>query len=106
MEWNNDETGMELVFRKFELEQAVQPDEQEMIRVLAERISEMLDREPDLLFSTLYRLDVYESKINQVLQSPFEDPATGLARLVIERQKEKLQTRRTYGGQAPPGETE
>lgn len=107
MEWNSDGSGMELIFQKFELEQTIQPDELEMIRVLAERISEMLDKEPDLLFSTLYRLDVYESKINHVLKSPFEDPATGLARLVVERQKEKLRTRRAHGGKPEdPPETE
>jgi hypothetical protein len=44
------------------------------------------------LFSTLYRLDVLEHKINAVLKSG-QDPAFGIARLILERQREKLQTR-------------
>lgn len=67
-------------------------DEKELIAMLAKRVAEMLDHEPGLLFSTLYRLDVLEHKINAVLKSG-EDPAAGLARLIVERQKEKLETR-------------
>jgi len=78
--------------QQFELENINEASEAEMILVLSQRISEMLDSETDLLFSTLYRLDIYESKINAVLFSP-EDTATGLARLVIERQKQKFKSR-------------
>jgi hypothetical protein len=69
------------------------PHLEELIRTLAERIAYMLDKEPELLFSTLYRLDVLEHKISAVLNSPSEDPAHGLARLIVERQLEKLKTR-------------
>ena len=78
--------------RQFDLEKINEISEDEMILVLANRISEMLDTETDLLFSTLYRLDIYESKINAVLNSS-EDTASGLARLVIERQQEKFKSR-------------
>jgi|GEM_PF-2408247 len=78
--------------RQFDLEKINETSEDEMILVLANRISEMLDHETDLLFSTLYRLDIYESKINAVLNSS-EDTAAGLARLVVERQKEKFKSR-------------
>ena len=78
--------------QQFDLENVNEASEAEMILVLSERISEMLDSETDLLFSTLYRLDIYESKINAILFSS-EDTATGLARLVIERQKQKFKSR-------------
>jgi hypothetical protein len=78
--------------KQFDLEKINEASESEMILVLSKRISEMLDSETDLLFSTLYRLDIYESKINAVLFSS-EDTANGLARLVVERQKEKLKSR-------------
>ncbi len=78
--------------QQFDLEKINEVSEAEMILVLSNRISEMLDTETDLLFSTLYRLDIYESKINAVLFSS-EDTATGLARLVIERQKQKYLSR-------------
>ena len=60
-----------------------------------ENIAELLEGNPDLLFSTLYRLDIYESKINTVLKLESDAPA-GLARLIIERQREKLRTREQY----------
>jgi hypothetical protein len=78
--------------RQFDLEKISEVSEAEMILILSNRISEMLDSETDLLFSTLYRLDIYESKINTVLYSS-EDTATGLARLVVERQKQKFKSR-------------
>jgi len=78
--------------QQFDLEKVNEASEAEMILVLAKRISDMLDTETDLLFSTLYRLDIYESKINAVLFSS-EDTAIGLARLVVERQKQKFKSR-------------
>ena len=85
----------EIIHQKFELDVEDELTEEQLIIMLAKRISEMLDLNPELLFSTLYRLDVYESKINQVLRSG-EDPALGLATLVMDRQKQKLKTKQEY----------
>ncbi len=69
-----------------------------IIELLSKRIAEMLQFETDLLFSTLYRLDVFESKITEVIQGRTSDfdIATGLARLVVERQEEKNIARANY----------
>lgn len=73
-------------------------DEATLQAALAGRIAEMLEYEMDLLFSTLYRLDVLEYKIKDVLSGMTqEDIPSGLARLVIERQKEKMATRKNRG---------
>jgi len=85
--------------QQFDLDKISEFSEAEMILMLSKRISEMLDTETDLLFSTLYRLDIYESKINAVLYSS-EDTATGLARLVIERQKQKIKSRADHKGKS------
>ncbi len=83
-------------FQLDSIEQADHLDEDTLRNALSVRISEMLTYETDLLFSTLYRLDVLEYKIKQVMAGTTgEDIAMGLARLVIERQKEKLKTRST-----------
>jgi hypothetical protein len=72
-------------------------DEEQLHLALAARIADMLEHEIDLLLSTLYRLDVFESKIKHVLSGRTgEGVAEGLARLVIERQKEKIESRRRY----------
>jgi hypothetical protein len=83
----------DITLRDVALEQLKGPALEDLIKALAERIAYMLDKEPELLFSTLYRLDVLEHKINAVLHSSSEDPARGLARLIIERQIEKAKTR-------------
>jgi hypothetical protein len=71
-------------------------DEAVLLDILAVRVEEMMRDDLDLLLSTLYRLDVYEHKIKAALQSPEIPPALGLARLILERQKEKIATRLKY----------
>ena len=55
----------------------------------------------DLLLSSLYRLDVEEYKIQRALRSGDMPPARGIAKLIIDRQKERLKTKKHYssGGQ-------
>jgi hypothetical protein len=55
--------------------------------------------------SYLYRLDVLEVKINAVLapDSPVA-PIEGLANLILERQKERIETKRKFKSDPPiPG---
>ena len=84
-----------LVRAPFELGSAPQPlNEAELLALLAERIEEMLQRRPDYLMSLLYRLDVLEEKIRPVIHaSAPEPPHIGLARLVLERQKQRAETK-------------
>jgi hypothetical protein len=84
-----------LVREPFELE-SVPGSEEELLALLAERIAEMLERRPEYLMSLLYRLDVLEKKIVPVMRPDAPEPANvGLARLVLERQKERAETKRT-----------
>lgn len=87
----------ELVREPFELEKSSSPDsEEELLALLAERIAEMLERRPEYLMSLLYRLDVLEEKIRPVMRPDAPEPANwGLARLVLERQKQRAETKRT-----------
>jgi hypothetical protein len=85
----------DLVRAPFELEAADPATEEDLLALLAERIAEMLERRPDYLMSLLYRLDVLEKKIRPVLDPAAPEPAhIGLARLVLERQKQRLETKR------------
>lgn len=87
----------DLVRGPFELESAPPPGtEAELLALLADRIEEMLARRPEYLMSLLYRLDVLEEKIRPVLHpgAP-EPPHIGLARLVLERQQQRAETKRS-----------
>lgn len=87
----------ETVRTSFELEQAPPPaNEAELLALLAERIEEMLENRPDYLMSLLYRLDVLEEKIRPVMHPNAPLPAhVGLAYLVLERQKQRTETKTT-----------
>ncbi len=89
----------EIIINKFQLDSDTdQLDEKTLHEALTNRIADMLQFEADLLFSTLYRLDVLEYKIKAVLSgNTGEEIPAGLARLVIERQKEKMKTRKNLG---------
>jgi hypothetical protein len=58
----------------------------------------------EYLLSLLYRNDVAESKIYDALSPSSPDPANvSLAKLVMERQKQRLETKRQYGKQSAGG---
>ena len=84
-----------LIREPFELE-SVPDSEQELLALLADRIAEMLERRPEYLMSMLYRLDVLEEKIHPVMRPDAPEPANwGLARLVPERQKQRIETKKS-----------
>lgn len=86
-----------LVKEPFELTGVEPPVSEELLlAILAERIGEMLERRPEYLMSLLYRLDVLEEKIHPAMHPMAPEPAhIGLARLVLERQKQRAETKRS-----------
>lgn len=75
-----------------------QPDisEAELLVLLTARVEEMLAHEPDLLMSLLYRNDVEEGAILKALQpSPNGSVSTALARLVLERYKQRSASKKS-----------
>jgi hypothetical protein len=92
-----------IVLRDFELKA---PDkmlnESEMLAYLADAISYMIEHKLDYLLSLLYRLDVDEKKIRQALLPGNPIPANiALARLVWDRQKQRIATKQHYRAQNP-----
>ena len=72
-------------------------NEEDMIIQIERRIAELMEREMDLLLSYLYRLDIAENKINECLNPGTKDhPYTCLAKLIWNRQKERIETKRKY----------
>ena len=86
-----------LVKQDFDLTEAeTAQSEADLLAALAERIAQMLETQPEYLFSMLYRMDVLEEKIRPVLDPAAPDPPNlGLARLVLERQKQRVATKRS-----------
>jgi hypothetical protein len=95
-EFNLSETAL-LLREPFELDTPLEAiTEQQLLAVLAERIADLLERQPEYLMSLLYRLDVLEEKIRPVMHPGAAEPVNwALARLVLERQKQRVETKRS-----------
>ena len=92
-----------LILRDFEL---IDPEkemtEAELLDYLAAAIDYMIEHKLDFLLSLLYRLDVSEQKINEaLLPSNKEDANIALAKLVLDRQKLRVATKRAYREKNP-----
>ncbi|HTR30283.1 MAG TPA: hypothetical protein VMH27_13505 [Puia sp.] len=65
--------------------------------VLAERINAMITADFNRLVSLLYRIDVSEAKLKNLLrENSGVDAGLLIARLILERQWQKIETRRKY----------
>ena len=79
--------------------------EDELVRWLADRIGELLVHRTEYLFNVFYCMDVSEQKMYDAMLPTAPEPADiGLAKLMIERQKERLRTKALY--KQPPIEGE
>ena len=88
----------ELIVRDFDLEpQEESLTEEELLRLLSDVVAEMIERRLEFLLSLMYRLDIDEKKVHFAL-SPFceESANIALARLILERQKQRAFTKQYY----------
>ena len=69
----------------------------ELLQRLNNAINDLLSDDFGRLVSSLYRLDVSETKLKKLLkQCPETDAANIIAKLIIERQLQKLKSRQQY----------
>jgi hypothetical protein len=69
----------------------------QLIAMLAVHINELLQTNFEQLVNLLYRIDVSEKKLKQLLSDfPKEDAGTIIAALIVERQLEKINSRNRY----------
>ncbi len=71
--------------------------EEDLLMWLAMRIGDLLEHRTEYLFNIFYCLDVDENKMHEALLPNAPDAADiGLAKLLIERQKQRLFTKQFY----------
>ena len=73
--------------------------EEELLRLLAIRVAQLIERGPETFFQLMYRLDISEKKLNSVLNDT--DVAEKIARLVYDRQLQKIRTRQLFRSTNP-----
>jgi hypothetical protein len=67
------------------------------LSILSSAVNDLLVHNPDKLISILYRMDVSEQKIKEMLHSrPNEDAGILIAQLMIDRQEARIIARRTF----------
>jgi aspartate/glutamate racemase len=67
--------------------------EEQILAQLTRRVIVLLERGPESFFQLMYRLDISEKKLNAVMNE--EDVAERIARLIYERQMQKIHSRHT-----------
>jgi hypothetical protein len=78
-----------------------------VLAALRERVADLLARNPQKLLTALYILDISEKRYLQALDQPTQaDRAHDLALAILERETEKIRTRRMYGGQNRMGDAD
>ena len=66
-------------------------------QLLIDKVNELIIKDFEKLVSILYRIDVSEAKINLLLKEfPDEDAAETIVNLMLEREAEKIKTRRQF----------
>ena len=85
-----DEAAMALG-RDWDLKLPDTLSEEAILKLLADRIVTVLERGPETFFQLMYRLDISEKKLNAILLE--DDVAMKIARLIYDRQLQKIQSR-------------
>jgi hypothetical protein len=79
----------------------------EIRKALTEKINHMIVEDFSGLVQALYRMDVSESKLRDLLQNqPHTDAADLIATLIMERQIEKWKSRQKFRQAPPPAGSE
>jgi len=87
----------DLIQSSLELEKQDSFTEAELLGLIHQRVSELLETNVELLFSYMYRLDIEESKIQYAINEPSDIPTSeALAVLILERQKARAETKKKY----------
>jgi hypothetical protein len=72
-------------------------DNETFFKAVRQRIKHLLDTDMERLLHTLYRIDVPESKVREVLAHENPDNIdTAITELIIQRIREKIETRKKY----------
>lgn len=81
-------------------------NEAEIKLMLEKRLGQLLERNPEEFFQLLYRIDIPERGLQNVLQQ--QDALVKLAEMVYDRQLQKVKTRLFYKSnqKAQPGDEE
>lgn len=72
-------------------------NESQVLEMIRTRVNELLEKEPELLMSYMYRLDILEVNLKKVLAKDSPIPiAEGFSQLIFQRQLDRVATKLKY----------
>lgn len=96
-EYNDQQEVYSIISANFDLAPGNMLSFEQIHRILTIRIHELLEKNVEKLVFILYRIDVGQKRTDEIFNNPSkEEIASLLATAVIERQLEKVKTRRKY----------
>ena len=75
-----------------------QLSEEAIMKMLEARVVKLIEEGPETFIPMMYRLDISEKKLHGVLNE--NDVANKIARLIYDRQVQKMESRKKYSAQA------
>jgi len=72
--------------------------EENILKLLADKVVQIIDRGPETFYQLMYRIDISEKKLNSVLGEG--DVPAKIARLIYDRQLQKIKSRQAFKGKA------
>ena len=89
--------SLTLIKKEFDLDSQTATSES-FVAELSHAINELIKTDLSRLINILYRLDVNEEKLRKILkENQFSDAGDLIAKLVIERQMQKIESRKQSG---------
>lgn len=68
-----------------------------LVKRIAEEVQYLIDYDLNKLWNLLYRIDVSEKKVKEVIETtPFNQHSLLIAQLILKRQQEKIVSRKKY----------
>ncbi|MBI1781123.1 MAG: hypothetical protein HYR66_07100 [Sphingobacteriales bacterium] len=87
----------EMINKDFELMLPASVSEEELTNQLAAYINSLINNNFQQLIRHLYRIDINESKLKILLkENPGEDAGKIIAKMIIDRQLQKIKTRSSF----------
>lgn len=97
----DEKEAMDIICQSLGVNSDWMPDKDALLAIIAERVNQLLETDKDLLLSYLYRLDISMKKINEMLKlKHIIPPHESIARLILDRQIDRIKTKKKY--KVPP----
>jgi hypothetical protein len=93
---HNNSLDQILSSQLFDIARKEEVNSEKLLDAISHRVNYLLEFQPELLFSYLYRLDVEESKVRFIIEtSRISNKVEALSRLIFDRQMMRYKTKQS-----------